>query len=131
MAEMGERMRKIIQIMPDHQAKAHRAGWLAVCDDGSVWRYHQVIAPVAVEAMEQINGPRVMIDPPMVWVWDRAQEFDELRPKLAPTCGTEVVIDPELQEMRDRLVKHRYSTNGPDSTAKDIVIPRDIIIPRP
>jgi hypothetical protein len=75
-------MRKIIQIMPDHQAKAHRAGWLAVCDDGSVWRYHQVEKPVALQQPPIIthNTIGIMADIEMEWVWESAEEFDPLTP---------------------------------------------------
>jgi len=67
-------MRKIIQIIPDHTAKAHRAGWLAVCDDGSVWRYHQ-IEKVQPPPVLDPGHTYVMADIEMEWVWEIADEF--------------------------------------------------------
>ena len=65
-------MRKIIQILYDHRAKAARPLFLALCDDGTVWRQVEVADPV----IKPERGIMLIVDPTYHTEWERADEFE-------------------------------------------------------
>lgn len=72
-------MRKITQLLYDHTAKSQRPVFLALCDDGTVWR--QTWVPVS--ARPAPGNTLQIVDPMYVQKWQRAPEFDQLT-YLAP-----------------------------------------------
>jgi hypothetical protein len=64
-------MRKIIQILYDHRSKATRPLFLALCNDGSVWRQIEVPNPLI-----PTTGGLMLVDPTYHTEWERADEFE-------------------------------------------------------
>ena len=67
-------MRKIIQLLYDQTSKSQRPVFLALLDDGTVWR--QTWVPVSARPAE--GNTLQIVDPVYVQKWERATEFDQL-----------------------------------------------------
>lgn len=74
-------MRKIIQLLYDHTHKPpQRPAFLALCDDGSVWRQVYVEVPCKPAPGNTLQ----IVDPIHVQKWRRATEFDQLTNQELP-----------------------------------------------
>lgn len=64
-------MRKIVQISYDYSEKRRNSVWLALCDDGTVWRQ------LLVQDTLHFNPSTLQIvDPTFHTEWERVTEFD-------------------------------------------------------